>query len=205
MKDFIRHNFSPKQCKRDIDELANLLRSNEELGETKDILPFFKKHLNLSAFLGTYVADICRYDLVAHEYDLFGDFSCDVVVGDSQTKTYLFVELEDAKPKSVFVKKKGKATPEWSNRFEHGFSQIVDWFWKLSDMTKTDDFENRFEGRYINIHGLLIVGRNENLRQRECWRLQWWQKSVRVDSNIISCITYDDLLKDLQFRIKLFL
>ena len=29
---------------------------------------------------------------------------------------------------------KRKATPDWSPRFEHGFSQLVDWFFKLHEI-----------------------------------------------------------------------
>jgi hypothetical protein len=59
------------------------------------------------------------------------------------------VEFEDAASKSIFVSKSGKNTPEWSSRFEKGFTQILDWFWKLDDLEKTDAFEDRFTARNI--------------------------------------------------------
>jgi len=42
------------------------------------------------------------------------------------------------------VAKGAKATLEWSERFEHGFSQVPDWFWKLNDRTPTSEFAHRF-------------------------------------------------------------
>jgi hypothetical protein len=67
---------------------------------------------------------INRFDLLATEFSLFGDYACDLVVGGSVNRDFCLVEFEDASPQSVFVKKKGKSTPEWSPRFDRGFSQI---------------------------------------------------------------------------------
>ena len=55
-----------------------------------------------------------------------GNFLSDLVVGDSVTQSYCFVEFEEAAPTSLFVSKPDISTPEWSPRFERGFSQIVD-------------------------------------------------------------------------------
>ena len=49
-----------------------------------------------------------------------------MVVGDASSHAYCFIEFEDATETSIF-KKTPKLTPEWSPRFEHGFSQLVDW------------------------------------------------------------------------------
>ncbi len=125
-KEFKRIHFDPEQCRKEAEQLRDFLASNVELQERKQVLPFFKERLQLSAFLGSYHPDIVRYDLVAHELPLFGDFVADLVVGDSKNSAFAFIEFEDASPESIFVKR--KATPEWSPRFEHGFSQLVDWF-----------------------------------------------------------------------------
>jgi hypothetical protein len=39
---------------------------------------------------------------IAFQYQLFGDFSCDLVVGDSVRHTGLFVEWKDATAGSLF-------------------------------------------------------------------------------------------------------
>ena len=64
-----------------------------------------------------------------------------------------FVELEDAGPRSLFVKHGDKSTREWSPRFDHGYSQVVDWFHKLQDMTHTATMEARFGKRAIDYTG----------------------------------------------------
>lgn len=204
MKDFIHHALSTEECLRELAQFETLLTSKGELKERVDVLPFFRKNLNLAAFIGSYVPDLTNPDRVATEYDLFGDFACDLVVGDSNSNTYLFIEFEDAKPDSLFVKNGAKATPEWAPRLEHGFSQVVDWFWKLSDMEKTDEYENRFGARYVTVHGLVIVGREQNLQPREKGRLRWRQNHTVVHSKKVSIITFDQLVRDLKYRLSIY-
>src|SRR5262245_22528765 len=124
-KEFRKITFDPVQCHKEAEDLRDFLATNTELQERKQVLPFFKERIQLSAFLGSYHPDIVRYDLVAHELPLFGSFVADLVVGDSRNNAFAFIEFEDASPGSVFVPKKGKGrekeTPDWSGRFEHGF------------------------------------------------------------------------------------
>jgi hypothetical protein len=201
MKSFIRHALSISQCAEELKEFEVLLASKAELKEREEIIPFFKKNINLAAFLGTYVPDIANPDLIANEYDVFGDFACDLAIGDSNSQTYLFVEFEDAKSESIFVKNATKSTPEWGPRMEHGFSQVIDWFWKITDMEKSDDYENRFGARHVAIHGLVVVGRDQSLQVREKARLKWRQDHIIVHSKRVSIITFDQLARDLRYRL----
>ncbi|NHB09266.1 Shedu immune nuclease family protein [Burkholderia cepacia] len=201
MKEFIHHSLSIKECINELEKFEDLLKSKSEIKERDEILPFFKKNLHLAAFLGTYVPDIANPDRIASEYDIFGDFACDLAVGDSRSETFLLVEFEDAKPESLFVKNGTKTTPEWAPRLEHGFSQVLDWFWKLSDMEKTDDYENRFGARHVAIHGLVVVGRDQTLQSREKARLKWRQDHTIVHSKKVSVITFDQLARDLKYRL----
>jgi hypothetical protein len=104
-----------------------------------------------------------RCDLLAYQYQLFGDFSCDLVVGDSQSKSYGFIEWEDGTAGCLFRQQGRKATPEWATRFEHGLSQVIDWFWKLDEMAHTEEFEERFGNRRASYFGLLVIGRDSHL------------------------------------------
>ncbi len=151
--------FRYDQCLQEAQELQKFLGSHTTLRERDQILPFFKARQHLSAFLSVYNARARHYDRVAHEYPLFGDFTCDLVAGDWSKSAFVFVEFEDAAPNSIFAKKKGKNTLEWSQRFEHGFSQIVDWFYKLDTQRHSPDFEQRFRSRDVHVSGLLVVGR----------------------------------------------
>jgi hypothetical protein len=201
MKRFMDHSLSIPECIKELNEFEDLLRSNAELNERDQILPFFRTHLHLASLLSTYIPGIVNPDRIAIEYDVFGDFTCDFIVGDSTKKTFLMVEFEDAKPNSLFVQKGTKATPEWSPRLEHGFSQVLDWFWKVSDVEKTIEYESRFGSRLATIHGIVVVGREQELELREKSRLQWRQDHTIVQSKKVSVITFDQLVRDLKYRL----
>ncbi len=118
MKTFSPHQLDIAKCQQELTELKNLLNSKTELDERNDVLPFFRTRSNLSSFISTYVNDIANPDRLAFELDLFGDFACDLAVGDSSSQTYLLVEFEDAKKNSLF-KEGTKYAPDWSQRLEH--------------------------------------------------------------------------------------
>jgi hypothetical protein len=200
MKELRPFRWDLHRCLRELKALQRFLTESSAPAERGEVLPFFREHLHLSAFLGSYHQDSNLFDLLAHEYDLFGDFTCDIVVGDSATKVYGFVELEDAAPRSVFVKRTGKSSLEWAPRFEHGFSQVVDWFYKLDDMEKTDEFESRFGKPVIKYFGLLIVGKDESFGEKELRRLQWRQEKTLINSNRVICVTFNQLHTDLMRR-----
>jgi hypothetical protein len=206
MTDFQVVCFDPDLCLRETKELQALLASRASLDERADILPFFKARLQLSAFLGSYHPDIARFDLVAHEFSLFGDFVCDVVVGDTKTRAFIFIEFEDAARHSIFKarKSKGRSTPEWATRFERGFSQVVDWFYKLHDQSNTTAFEEKFGARSIQYQGLLVIGRNEPMGPREKQRLLWRQEHVTVYSKQVHCKTFDQVCENLLHRLQRF-
>lgn len=193
--------FSPTECQRELTQFKALLDSKVELGERKEILPFFKKSKHLSAFLGSYLPNIVQFDRVATEFDVFGDFACDVMAGDSHTSHYIFVEFENAEPNSVFREVKGRKTPEYALRFEHGFSQLIDWFWRLEEEQRGDKLGRIFGVNKITAHGLLVVGRNQNLKQPEIDRLRWRQDNVKIGISSVSCRTFDDLYTDLAYRL----
>ncbi|MFB2923379.1 Shedu anti-phage system protein SduA domain-containing protein [Aerosakkonema funiforme] len=201
MKNFSRVEFDVSVCRSQLSEMQQLLQSRRGLSERDDIIPFFRERQHLSAFLASYHPDISRYDRVAFEYDIFGDFACDLAIGDSVNRSYCFVEFEEAATNSIFITKPGRSTPEWSSRFERGLSQIIDGFWKLNDLERTDDFENRFNGRTIDYIGLLVVGRDENLELRERKRLEWRRQNTIVNSKHSYFVTYDKLYNDLSYRL----
>ena len=134
--------FSYAKCLAEVREFQSFLGSRTTLKERDEISPFFKARDHLSAFLEVYNYRTVKFDRIGHEYPRFGDFECDLVVGDWSRRSYVFVEFEDAAPESIFVKK-ARNTPSWSPRFEHGFSQIVDWFYKFATQRHLPDFEER--------------------------------------------------------------
>ena len=114
---------------------------------------------------------------------------------------YSFIEFEDAQPDSIFKIMKSKSTSEFGSRFEHGYSQIIDWFNILNNMQDNAEFEVRFGSRKINYCGILIVGRSAHLRRGnhdERNRLLWRQNHVVVNSKQILCLTFDELYEKLK-------
>ena len=109
--------------------------------------------------VGSYNSKINRFDRIATDFSLFGDYACDLVIGDSVSRNFCFVEFEDASPKSIFTTKKGERPPEWSPRFDHGFSQILDWFLVLEDQKRTGLHKSKFGLDVIQYVGLLVIGR----------------------------------------------
>lgn len=188
-----------KQCWVELEEFENLLRDNKELNERKDILPFFKERQHLSACIGWYAPDnFCNQ--IKHEFTLFGDFRADLVVGDSVNNIYCFIEFEDATKDSIFINKE-RSTSEWSPRFGHGFSQIIDWFWKIDDVKNTSQFRSIFGTENTEYQGILVIGRDEFLSELEKARLKWYLNRVVVDSRKVICKTFDQLARDTRNRL----
>lgn len=204
MKEFEPVDWDAVGCREELDAFRGLLASSPSLMEREDILPFFRRHRLLAAFLGSYHSRLASNDRLAYEYDLFGDFACDLAVGDSRSKVFGFVEFEEAAGNSIFIKRAGKTTLEWAPRFVQGFCQIVDWFYKLDDMEGTREFENRFGAVNIDYFGLLIIGRTPALTERERRRLHWWEEKIIVNSHRIHCVTFDQLYLDIERRLDKF-
>jgi hypothetical protein len=198
MKEFISISFDLKRCQEELAAFRALLDGKQELEEATDVKPFFETKHQLAALIGPCCSRMRRCDLIAFQYQLFGDFSCDLVVGDSVSKSYGFIEWEDATAGCLFRHQGKKATPEWATRFEHGLSQVIDWFWKLDEMAHTEEFEERFGSRRASYFGLLVAGRDSHLAHpREQRRWHWRAAKVLVNSLPIRFVTYDQLHADL--------
>jgi len=200
MPDFQPHVFDEAACRQQVQELKALLDRSADLGEAS-FHDFFESRLHLRALIGRYNSILASPDRLAWQYPIFGDFRCDFAIGDWARKAYTFVEYEDARPNSLFVKQGERSTRAWSPRFDSGYSQIIDWFYKLQVMTDTPDMEARFGKRSIRYTGVLIAGRDQHFQAGEQLRLEWRQEHVVVNSKHVVCVTYDQLLKDLLFRL----
>lgn len=201
MKIFETLAFSQTKCRKEVLDFKDLLAKSSTLEEGKHIMPFFRARKHLSALIGICNKRIGRYDLVAWEYDLFGDFSCDMAIGDSDSKAYCFVEFEDAGPRSLFVKQGNKATREWSPRFDHAYSQVIDWFYKMEDCRKSDEYQVRFGKRSVDYAGVVLAGRDQHMSEGERLRFEWRRQHVIVHSRNVLCLTYDELLQNMLFTL----
>lgn len=200
MKPLQHHTIDPAAARYQWHELDRLLRSKPALGERADILPFFSARRDLAMIISYYYPLIENPDVIAHEYSLGGEFYPDLIVGDSKAQQYLLVEFEDASSTSIFTGRKTKR--DWAKRFEGAFSQLIDWLWRLEDMRSTGDFAQAFLGRDASFHGLIVIGKDVNHSVSEQSRLRWRTERTLVDSKKIEVRTFDQLLKDADFRLK---
>lgn len=196
------HLFNAVNCRKEWGEFNDLLKSTSELNERIDVLPFFKNRYDLSILISFYFPLIMKSDRFAHEFEIYGDFVADLIIGDSANHRYLLVEFENGTPNSVFTHKKNKATPDWAPRFEGAYSQLIDWFWKLEDMRSTAAFLSIFGDRRASFHGLIVIGKDMTLSPQEKDRLKWRIDRTMIDSHAISCVSFDELNQDLDRWLK---
>lgn len=193
MKELETVSFDPVQCRKELDQLQALLTSKKELSERHDLQPLFKASRQLTAFIGTGIPYIGPANRLAYEFQIFGDYTADVMIGNFETKTFCAIELEDARPNSVFNKSEGRATSEWGRRFEHGFGQLVDWFFALDDHKNSAGFTKHFGTGHVEFFGMLLIGRSADLSDHDRTRLRWRSGRVTVNTHKVFCRTYDEL------------
>src|SRR4051812_16844827 len=193
--------FDYARCRQQVEEFRSWLAGKDELSERGDVLPFFRDRPHMAALLGMFNPRIAWADRIAWEFDLFGDFACDLAVGEWERGAYCFVEFEDARRDSVFQKQGAKATREWGRRFDHGCSQVIDWAHKLDGRSPSADVLARFGRHEINYEAVLVIGRDDHLDAGEKQRLSWRNDNVAVNTKRIFCMTFDELLSQLSVRL----
>jgi hypothetical protein len=189
-------------CRKQVEEFRAWLASKDELSEKTEVLPFFRDRPHMAILFGMFNPRICWADRIGWEFDIFGDFACDLAVGERGRNAYCFVEFEDGMRGSVFEQEGKKATRKWGRRFDHGYSQVIDWFHKLDDRRSSADFVARFGSYEINYEAVLVIGRDQHLDAGEKQRLNWRNANVAVHTKKVYCMTYDELLSQLSTRLK---
>jgi Domain of unknown function (DUF4263) len=92
----------------------------------------------------------------------------------------------------------------WSPRFEHGFSQLVDWAWRLTtEGSSSPAYRRIFGANDASIHFLLIVGRDADLTADDLARLRWRANNISFGAFKMSCLTFDGVLGTLRRRLVL--
>lgn len=205
MRTFSPVTLDPSALAADLDALEAFLSATGRPKERAQIRPFFAARPNLCAALGLTNSVVETPDLMATELDLFGDFTCDAAAGDSETNAYTLVEFEDAELHSVFRRlATGKTMKRWSPRFEHGFSQLVDWAWRLSTEGGSSSALRRIFGQDDpTVHLLLVIGRDADLTRDDIARLRWRANHVSLGPFRMSCFTFDGIVSSLRRRLQM--
>lgn len=193
-------------CGQSLDNLEALLKNNREISETgqNGLQEFFTSHPDLILLMGDCFFPGLSPAAYQHEFSIIGEFRADFAVCNQLKSKFLFIEFEDAKKDSVFVTKSNGRTSisyEWSPRFEHGYSQVVDWHYRMDDLKRTFKFSEHFGQTDITYDGLLVIGRNEFLKEANgANRLKWRKEKTIINSARIHCITFDELFEELRGR-----
>jgi hypothetical protein len=185
--------FDPATFRQELNDFGALLKSQADLPERRDIQPFFKAKKHLTAYIGTLYLNIAVATEICFEFDLAGDFRADILLGSKKAHQFCVVEFETGEQDAIFKNQPNRKNPEWSSGFEHAFSQIVDWFYCFEDQKNTAAFQNTFGSEEITFASLLVMGRTTSLDKPQMSRLKWRTKKVLIDSNKVTCITFDEL------------
>ncbi|MSP03646.1 MAG: DUF4263 domain-containing protein [Acetobacteraceae bacterium] len=190
-------------ARRDEQRLTALLSTGDPLGEAADILPFMRTARHLAAWLGRANSSLGDVDLLAMEKPLLGGFRCDIAIGDSETGQFTLVELEDAKANSVFEPVRGRDYPRWSRRFERGFSQLVDWAWRIDhERQPSATLAAAFGTADPKFHYVLVIGRDRWIGDAGRARLNWRRLHNGISGQRTTLWTYDDLLTFVRVRLR---
>jgi hypothetical protein len=108
MPDFHHHTLDAAMCRQQLLELRELLDGSADIAEAV-FHDFFESRRDLRALIGQYNHFVALPDRLAWQLPIFGDFRSDFAIGDWERKAYTFVEFEDARPNSVFVKQGERA------------------------------------------------------------------------------------------------
>lgn len=187
------------QCRFELDEFEALLSTKTEIGETQ-LLNFFNDRAQLILLMGRLigVGSVSHYN---SEIPIIGKYRADFVVSNRNNSEFAFIEFENATLGSIFTKKINKKTHafSWSPRFEHGYSQVIDWYHHLRSNEGTNNMLSEFGHSKITFYGALIIGRDSSINKSDCRErfLKRIETSRAYDKGII-CFTFDDLYREME-------
>lgn len=192
------------QAVADLLAFDQLLTHCEQLEETGpgSLQEFFTARPNLLLLMpGVFISDLLPAAYVP-QCSILHEFRADYAVANSDRSRFIFVEFEHARANSIFSTKastKAHQSYQWSRSFEHGFSQIVDWYYRLDDYQRTSRLQEHFGAPAIKYIGLLVVGRDRYLHASGLsQRFEWRRSHTVINSLHIRCVTFDELAVELR-------
>ncbi|PFH89296.1 Shedu anti-phage system protein SduA domain-containing protein [Bacillus cereus] len=195
MKKFAPIDINVTIARKEYDEFKSRILAKTDLKEREDILAFLKEKQYLSALIPSFL--FIKWDLVALEKPIGGDFRTDLVVGNSEDNKFILIEFENAEENSLFKQDNKRGIRAFGTRFNDALSQITDWFWKIDESSDTDK-RNFFEissTDNLEYEGLIIIGRDCYMKGLDERRLRWRSNRTIINSQNFKVITYDVLIK----------
>ena len=89
----------------------------------------------------------------------------------------------------------------WSPVYERGFSQLVDWVWRLESDGQSAALRRIFGKNSPHLHLLLVIGRRSDLTDDDYDRLRWRSRNVTISNYKVTCWTFDDVLATVRRRL----
>lgn len=192
-----------QQAVEDLLALDQLLLSSdlEETG-SGSLQEFFAARPNLLLLIpGAFISDLLPAAYLA-QCSILHEFRADYAVANNERSKFIFIEFEHAKEHSIFAVKattKAHQSYQWSRSFEHGFSQIVDWYYRLDDYHRTARMQEHFGVLAIRYVGLLVIGRDCFLQRAGLTqRFEWRRRHTVINSLHVHCVTFDELARELR-------
>ena len=203
--------FDKDQCQKELEEVRQLFAPYPNIDEIKgegDLLGglqgIFERRTQLFALLGKIV-----FGEIATKWNKnapFGDFIADFVIANKTEKKVCLIEFEDAKEESIFAKKtrSGRTvTYEWSPRFDHGYSQILDW--KYHAVEEKESVKKDFDQKPKEIEFALFIGWSKYLKRSNLQeRFDFRKNKVTIESKAFCCMCFDSLIEELQEKLDLY-
>jgi hypothetical protein len=193
MSQFHNIELNFREAERQLVQFQSFLHNNKTFSE-KQVVNELREKLHLSCLIGAMSSGVWRSDVYKFEFQIMGVFKADLVVGNSQQKRFVFVEFESGDKHSLFGPKKTFQMRDWSQKFEHGFGQLVDWAWAIRDAGNTQIFENAFGCDEFSAEYLLVCGRDSLMDGTEQKRHAWRARNCILGGKQATCLTYDGLL-----------
>jgi len=194
----------PHELIKEVEMFRQFLKQNPS-AERGQFLPFFAQHKQLCAIMATFHYKVSTGTHLKMEGDLWSDFKCDLITGNRDVGAFVLVEFEDAKPQSLFHPKRGRKNSFWGTRVEHGFSQVVDWLFRIAREGSSDTLERDFGARQISIMGIVVAGRDRDVSEYDRLRLDWRSDHTAIGGARVAFFTYDDLLRWLEGKVEIFM
>lgn len=187
MTSWLPLKLDPAVALSQLGELRDYLNVNPRLSESA-VRDFIVARPQIIASFGLLNSAVDRIDRWAPGLDLIAKHECDFVVGDNNRCAYTLVELEEANPESIY--QRAPTTPYFTNRFNHGYSQIVDWLCVLDGIQETPDFRDHWgQATPPQFVGVLVIGRSPPLTSEGRRRMDWRSAKVRVNFHSVLCLT----------------
>ena len=208
---FKKISFNPTDCQNELDDVKALFSKTPDINETTGsglysggLQGIFRKRKQLFALMGKIV-----FGEIATKWNdevKFGNFRADFILANDKENKVCLIEFENAKKESIFRKKtlsKKTVTYEWAPRFEHGYSQILDW--KYYSIEEKASVKNDFQVLPKEIEFALCIGWNKHLQQSNFQeRFDFRKNKVTIESKTFYCMCFDSFVDELQEKLNLY-